>query len=95
MMEIKNTKMVTVQADERMEAFYTDVLYSMAKIAREKYGDSPRVLHMIAALSRGVGMLLCACYPNEREQARMIADANIDFALEKFASGEPSPMTRQ
>ncbi|HEX7881673.1 MAG TPA: hypothetical protein VF499_02925 [Afipia sp.] len=94
-MEIRNTRGVVVQADEKMEAFYADCLNSMAKIAREKYGDSPRVLHMIAALSRGVGMMLCACFPNERDMARNISDANIDYALEKFAAGEPSPMTKQ
>ena len=94
-MRIRNTRGVVVQADERMEAFYRDCLSAIAKIAREKYGDHPKVLHMIAALSRGVGMLLCACFPNEREQARAIADANIDYALDNFASGEVSPMTKQ
>lgn len=92
---IRNTKDVVVQADEKMEAFYADSLNAIAKIAREKYGDQPKVLHMIAALSRSVGMMLCACFPNEREQARDVADANIDYALEHFASGEPSPMTKQ
>lgn len=95
MMRIRNTRGVVVKADERMEAFYSDCLSAIAKIAREKYGDHPKVLHMIAALSRAVGMMLCACFPNEREQARDIADANIDYALEHFASGEVSPMTKQ
>ena len=94
-MRIRNTKGVVVQADEKMEAFYADCLNAIAKIAREKYGEHPKVLHMIAAMSRAVGMLLCACFPNEREQARYIADANIDYALEHFASGAPSPMTKQ
>lgn len=94
-MRIRNTKSVIVQADEKMEAFYADCLNAIAKIAREKYGDHPKILHMIAATSRATGMLLCACFPNEREQARDIADANIDYALEHFASGAPSPMTKQ
>jgi hypothetical protein len=94
-MRIRNTRGVVVKADERMEAFYADCLNAIAKIAREKYGDNPKVLHMIAALSRAVGMMLCACFPNEREQARDIADANIDYAVEHFAAGEPSPMTKQ
>jgi|DEB19_MinimDraft_3_1074340.scaffolds.fasta_scaffold16004_2 hypothetical protein len=94
-MRVRNTKGVVVKADEKMEAFYADCLNAIAKIAREKYGDHPKVLHMIAAMSRAVGMLLCACFPNERDQARDIADANIDYALEHFASGAPSPMTKQ
>lgn len=94
-MHMRNTKGVVVKADEKMEAFYADCLNAIAKIAREKYGDHPKVLHMIAAMSRAVGMLLCACFPNERDQARDIADANIDYALEHFASGAPSPMTKQ
>jgi hypothetical protein len=94
-MRIRNTRGVVVQADQKMEEFYSDCLNSMAKIAREKYGDQPKVLHMIAALSRGVGMMLCACFPNERDQARDVSDANIDYALEKFAGGDPSPMTKQ
>lgn len=94
-MRIRNTKGVVVQADEKMEAFYADCLSAIAKIAREKYGDQPKVLHMIAALSRAVGMMLCACFPNERESARDIADANIDYSLEHFAAGAPSPMTKQ
>ena len=94
-MRIRNTRGVVVQADDKMEAFYADCLNAMAKIAREKYGDRPKVLHMIAALSRAVGMMLCACFPNEREQARDVADANIDYALENFANGEASPMTKQ
>jgi hypothetical protein len=79
-MRIRNTRGVVVKADDKMEAFYADCLNAIAKIAREKYGDQPKVLHMIAVLSRAVGMMLCA---------------NIDYALENFASGEPSPMTKQ
>jgi hypothetical protein len=94
-MHIRNRRGVVVQADERMEAFYADCLNAIAKIAREKYGDQPKVLHMIACLSRAVGMMLCACFPNEREQARDFADANVDYALEHFAAGETSPMTKQ
>lgn len=94
-MHIRNTRGVVVKADDKMEAFYAECLKAIAKIARENYDDHPKVLHMIAALSRGVGMMLCACFPNEREQARDIADANIDYALENFAAGEPSPMTKQ
>lgn len=94
-MRIRNTRGVVVQADARMEAFYADCLNAIAKIAREKYGDQPKVLHMIAALSRAVGMMLCSCFPNEREHARDIADANIDYALEHFAAGDASPMTKQ
>jgi hypothetical protein len=95
MMRIRNTRGGVVQADERMEAFYADCLSAIAKIAREKYGDQPKVFHMIAALSRAIGMMLCACFPNEREQARDVSDANIDYALEHFGNGEPSPMTKQ
>jgi hypothetical protein len=94
-MRVRNTRGVVVQADAKMEAFYADCLNAIAKIAREKYGNQPKVLHMIAALSRAVGMMLCSCFPNEREPARDIADANIDYALDHYTSGETSPMTKQ
>ena len=82
-------------ADEKLEAFYSDSLTAIAKIAREKYGDEPRVIHMIAALSKAVGMMICAAFPNERELALKTAHANIDEAIKQYASGEASPMTKQ
>jgi len=82
-------------ASAKMEAFYHDVLVSMAKIAREKYGDEPKVIHMIVALSKGVGMFICAAFPNERDLARETAIVNMDDAVKRYAAGEPSPMSRQ
>lgn len=79
----------------KLEAFYRDALTAIAKIAREKYGDEPKVLHMIAALSKAVGMMVCACFPSERDLARETAILNMDNAIKKYAEGEPSPMTRQ
>lgn len=83
------------QASAKMEAFYHDALMSIAKIAREKYGDEPKVLHMIAGLSKAVGMMICACYPNERDLARETAIVNMDDAVKRYAAGEPSPMSLQ
>lgn len=82
-------------ASAKMEAFYHDALMSIAKIAREKYGDEPKVLHMIAGLSKAVGMMICACHPNERDLARETANLNIDDAVRRYAAGERSPMSRQ
>lgn len=87
--------MLTQSASPKLEAFYKDVLEGVAKLAREKYKDEPTVLHMVAGMSKAVGMLICACHPNERDLARATADANIDGALEEFAQGSPSPMTKQ
>lgn len=82
-------------ASAKLEAFYRDALMAISKIAREKYGDEPKVLHMIAALSKAVGMMVCACYPNERDLARETAIVNMDDAIKRYAEGEPSPMVKQ
>lgn len=82
-------------ASPKLEAFYHDALVAIAKIAREKYGDEPRVLHMIAGLSKAVGLMVCACMPNERDLARETAILNMDDAIKRYAEGWPSPMTRQ
>lgn len=82
-------------ASAKLEAFYHDALMAVSKIAREKYGDEPKVLHMIAGLSKAVGMMVCACYPNERDLARETAILNMDDAIKRYAEGEPSPMTEQ
>lgn len=82
-------------ASAKLEAFYSDCLTVIAKIAREKYGNEPKVLHMIAALSKANGMLVCACFPNERDIARETAILNMDDAIERYSKGEPSPMTPQ
>lgn len=82
-------------ASAKLEAFYRDSLIAMAKIAREKYGDEPKVLHMIAALGKAAGMMVCACFPNERELARETAIVNMDDAIKRYAQGEPSPMRKQ
>ncbi len=83
------------KASEKMEAFYADALNGIAKLAREKYNDEPTVLHMIAGLSKAVGMMVCACYPNERDLARATAIANMDSAIKEYSEGAPSPMTKQ
>lgn len=82
-------------ASDKLEAFYHDSLMAISKIAREKYGNEPKVLHIIAALSKAVGMCVCACYPNERELARENAIVNMDDAIRRYAEGEPSPISRQ
>lgn len=82
-------------ASAKLEAFYRDSLIAMAKIAREKYGDEPKVLHMIAALGKACGMMVCSCFPNERDLARQTAIINMDDAIKRYAEGEPSPMSRQ
>lgn len=79
----------------KLEAFYSEALTSIAKIARERYGDEPKVLHMIAALSKAVGMMVCACFPNERDLARETAVVNMDDAIKRYAEGQPSPMVKQ
>ena len=50
---------------------------------------------MIAGLSKAVGMMVCACYPNERDLARQTAILNMDDAIKRYAEGEPSPMAKQ
>lgn len=82
-------------ASAKLEAFYHDALMAVAKIAREKYGDEPKVLHMIAGLSKAVGMMVCACFPNERDLARETAIVNMDDAIKRYAEGEASPMAKQ
>lgn len=82
-------------ASAKLEAFYHDALMAIAKIAREKYGDEPKVLHMIAGLSKAIGMMVCACFPNERDLARETAILNMDEAIKRYAEGEPSPMIKQ
>lgn len=82
-------------ASPKLEAFYHDVLMAVAKIAREKYGDEPKVLHMIAGLSKAVGMMVCAGFPNERGLARETAIVNMDDAIKRYAEGEPSPMAQK
>jgi hypothetical protein len=82
-------------ASAKMEAFYRDALVAVVQVAREKYGDEPKVIHMIAGLSKAVGMMVCACFPNERDLARETAIINMDDAIKRYAKGEPSPMAKQ
>lgn len=82
-------------ASAKLEVFYADALKAVAKVAREKYGDEPKVLHMLAAFGKACGMFVCACYPNERDMARETAILNMDDAISRYAAGEPSPMSEQ
>lgn len=82
-------------ASAKLEAFYKDALIAVAKVARERYGDEPKVLHMLAAFGKACGMFVCACYPNERDLARETAIVNMDDAIKRYAEGEPSPMNKQ
>lgn len=95
MTTVKNQQGRVVPTTLKQEEFYRECMTAIAKIAREKYGDKPRVLDMIALLGRACGMMICAAYPNERDLARQTAIANIDHSVANFAAGEPSPMTKQ
>lgn len=94
-MDIKNMKGRTVPADDKMEAFYQDSLTAIARIAREKYGDQPKVIHIVALLARATGMAICAAKPEEHDLAAQTALANIEYSIERYATGVPNPMTNQ
>jgi hypothetical protein len=84
-----------IPASPELEAFYSESLSSIAAIAR-KHGDKAKVIDMVQVLAKGVGMLLCACFPNERDLARQIAIENIDEAVKRHAEGaNPPPMSKQ
>lgn len=81
-------------ASKTLEAFYAEALTSISEIAK-RHGNEAKVLDMIAVLSVGVGRLICACYPNERDLARATAIANIDHEVATLGQGVPTPMEKQ
>lgn len=86
--------MSVVPTTPELEAFYRESLEAIARIAR-KHGDTATVLNMIAVLGKAIGMMICACYPNERDLAQALAVENIDLAIRNHSEGEPSPMEKQ
>lgn len=86
--------MSVVPTTPELEEFYKESLEAVARIAR-KHGDGATVLNMISVLGHAVGMMICACYPNERDLARTNAIENMDRAIRNHSEGEPSPMRRQ
>lgn len=83
-----------IEASADIEAFYADSLKSIARLAKGKYKNSPKVIHMIACLGKAQGMLIAACEPGERRQGRETAIKNMDLALGTYAlTSQKSPMS--